>query len=82
MQAYLNLLDARACSSSSTVAAGTALSSARKLASEESQQALFIDARDIVFLSKQHKDPTPDYALSEAKLKEVSLRNTVGAPVL
>ena len=72
MQAYLNLLDARACSASATGAAGSALTSSRKLASEESQHALFIDARDIIYLTKQHKDPTPDYALSEAKLNEVS----------
>ena len=35
------------------------------------REALFVDARDIVQLSK--KDSTPDYATSEAKLQKVSL---------
>src|SRR5687767_2672538 len=63
MHAYLNLLDAQAEAASKE--AGGAVPYVK-------QQALFVDARDIVQLTSQHKDPTPDYVLSKAKLDAVS----------
>lgn len=59
MHAYLSLLDERAHAASGAD-------------ESQRQRAVFVDARDIIHLAGQHKDPTPDYELSQTKLNEVS----------